>query len=411
MKLNNLKCEKAKPAAKPYRLTDGGGLRLLVMPTGAKLWRWKYRFEGKEKQMALGKYPEVPLAQARMLHAAARAKLANGNDPMTERKENKEQQKAELDEGKKAATLTYGSLVRQWFNWWGKNKNPKYALQVENLIEKYIIATLGKKLPAQITRLEIIAIVHAVDESGTRETARRILQFISQIFVFGCDRGLILSTPAAGIKPSNILSQPIDHGGRAHLPIAEVPELLAKMDEYDGNVLTRIAMHLLSLTFLRTRELLDAQWNEIDWEQKQWRIPPERMKMKRPHIVPLAKQTVGLLKRLHNLTGEGEWLFPNTRGDTKSMTRGTFLYALKRMGYKGRMTGHGWRAIASTWLHEHGFTHEHIELQLAHSSNDKVSAAYNFAKYLADRTVMMQAWADALDEMRNKGEHRLQVVA
>lgn len=411
MELTNLKCEKAKPRTKPYRIPDRQGLHLLVMPAGGKLWRWKYWFNGKQKQMALGKFPDVSLLEARKRHADVRLLLAQGTDPMAVRKETKEQQKIKLVEEKKTALFTFEWLARQWLDWWNANRAPRYATQMEARLMNYVLGVIGKKPPMKISRIELVALIQSIDAHGARDVARRMLQTINQIYEFGCDRGLIPMNPAAGIRPDRILSKAtVKHF--AHLPIAEIPALLCDMRDYNGNALTRIAMELLSLTFVRTSELIGGLWSEIDWEQKQWRIPPERMKMNRPHIVPLATQTVALLKRLYELTGESGRLFPEaSHHGNGTLCHSTVLNALYCMGYKGRMTGHGWRSIASTWLHEHGFDHEQIELQLAHVKQDKVSAAYNFALYLEDRTAMMQQWADTLDELREQGDHRLKIVA
>jgi integrase len=194
-------------------------------------------------------------------------------------------------------------------------------------------------------------------------------------------------------------------------PIEEVPELLRKMHDYSGTASTRLAMELLSLTFLRTGELIGGLWSEINWVEKLWRVPPERMKMKKPHIVPLSTQALALLERLHPITGESGRLFPEDRGGPGVMSNNTILKALDRMGYKGRMTGHGWRSITSTYLHEKAFDHEYIDLQLAHSNGDKVSGAYNYAKYLAPRSKMMQFWAKSLDQLGEKGKGRSLFIA
>jgi len=410
MELTNFKCEKAKPDTKPYRILDHRGLYLLVTPAGGKLWRWKYRFDGKQKQIALGKYPDVSLLDARKRHMDARLLLAQGTDPMAVRKETKEQQKVERVEEKKTSAFTFEWLARQWLDWWKADKAPRYAKQMEARLMLNVFGMIGKKPPMKISRIEIVALIQSIDAHGARDIARRMLQTINQVYEFGCDRGLIPMNPAAGIRPDRILSKAqIVH--LAHLSIGEVPALLCDMRNYSGGALTRIAMELLSLTFVRTSELIGGRWEEIDWAQKQWRIPAERMKMNRPHIVPLAAQTFALLKRLHGLTGESGRLFPKDFNHAGTMSNNTILQALERMGYRGKMTGHGWRSIASTWLHEHGFNHEQIELQLAHVKQDKVSASYNFALYLEDRTAMMQQWADTLDELREQGDHRLKIVA
>ena len=401
--LTDLKCRKAVPKEKPYRIADKGGLGLLITPTGGKLWRWAYRFNGKMKQMAFGKYPDVPLAEARKRHANARGDLANGVDPMAVRKEVKEQKRIQKVEVEKPKGLTFEDLTRAWFKWWKADKDKKHAKNVEARVEGDLIAKLGSKLPQEITRMELVRLTQEVDARGARDIARRNLQFVRRIYEYGINNGLLdqnTLNPAAGIQPDSILTRAVEENF-AHLPIGEVPTLLRKMQDYDGSALTRLAMELLSLTFVRTGELIGGLWSEINWERKVWVIPAERMKMKKPHIVPLSTQSIALLRRLHAITGESGRLFPISTGGAGAMSNNTILKALERMGYKGQMTGHGWRSIASTYLHENGFDHEHIELQLAHSKQDKVSGAYNYANYLEPRTSMMQAWADVLDRLRN----------
>ncbi len=400
--LSNLKCLNAKPKDKPYRIADRGGLALLVTPQDKKLWRWRYRFNGVAQQMALGKYPDVSLAAVRLRHAEARKLLEEGVDPMAKRREAKEQKRAEQVKVEQPVGLTVEALTRKWFKWWKADKNAKYAANVETRLESDIIAHIGKRTPESITRMEVVALIQAVDERGARDIAKRNLQIIRQIYDFGLDNGLLdqnTMNPAAAIRPDRILKKAVEEHF-ASVPITEVPRLLRMMRDYDGAALTRIAMDLLSLTFLRTGELIGGLWPEIDWHEKVWRVPEERMKMKKPHIVPLSTQSLTLLERLHAITGASGRMFPSVTDKAGVMSNNTILKALERMGYKGRMTGHGWRSIASTYLHEKGFDHDHIELQLAHSKVDKVSGAYNYAKYLEPRAVMMQAWADALDQLR-----------
>jgi len=406
--LSNLKCQKAAPEKKPYSIFDGGGLYLWVTPVGGKLWRWGYRHAGKNKLMSFGKYPDVSLAEARIRHANARGELANGIDPMALRKETKEQKKVELGEAALAEprVLTFATLTRQWFEWWKKDRNAKYAKNVQVRLEGDIIAKVGNKPPGEITRMDLVTLIKAVDARGARDIAKRNLQFVRQIYDWGMDNGLLdqnTVNPAAGIRPDKILTKVVEEHF-ASLPIEEIPELLRKMDSYNGTALTRIAMELIALTFLRTGELIGGLWSEIDWKQKTWRPAPERMKMKRPHIVPLSIQAMALLEKLRPISEKSGRLFPVATGGPGCMSNNTILQALEHMGYKGRMTGHGWRSVASTYLHEKGYDHEHIELQLAHSKVDKVSGAYNYAKYLTPRAAMMQFWADALDQLREDGE-------
>jgi integrase len=414
--LSNLKCAKAIPSAKPYSLFDGGGLHLRVTPVGGKLWRWAYRFEGKMKQMTFGKYPDVPLADARAHHAQARQLLAKGIDPMALRKEAKEQKKAkEVPVVEEPKGLTFEALTWKFFAWWKADKKADYVDDVESRLKRDIIPKVGNRIPGDVKRMEWVSVIQAIDERGARDLARRALHNVNQIYEFGMDNGLLDQNgvnPVAGIRPDKILSKVVEEHF-ASLPIGEVPVLLRKMRDYDGSALTRIALELLSLTFLRTSELIEGLWPEIEWKDKLWRLPKERMKgragLKKPHIVPLSTQSIALLDRLRVITGNSGRLFPSATDANGFMSNNTILKALDRMGYKGRMTGHGWRSIASTYLHEKGFDHEHIELQLAHSKEDKVSGAYNYAKYLEPRTKMMQAWADALDELREREVRRLVV--
>jgi integrase len=402
--LSNLKCEKAKPDKKPYRLADKGGLALLVTPEGGKIWRWRYRFDGQAKQMSLGKFPAVSLAQVRVKHAQARALLASGADPMAVRKEVKQEKQAELakTEEEVAPRLTFEDLVRKWFAWWKADKNERYVANVESRLEADVIAPLGKKDPAKITPVDLVNLIQATDARGARDVARRNLQFIRMIFKWAkihsyLDQNVL--NPASDIDPKMVLSKsvPVKY---CHLDIEEVPELLRQMRNYSGNVLTRIAMELLSLTFVRTGEMIRAEWSEIDWKNRRWNIPKEHMKMKMPHIVPLSKQTFALLERLHDISGASGRLFPDFNGGNGTMSNNTILKALERMGYKGRMTGHGWRHIASTYLRGAHFDKYWVEAQLSHKESG-VSGVYNEAEWLEERGKMMQHWADFLDECRD----------
>ncbi|MGA2051126.1 MAG: integrase arm-type DNA-binding domain-containing protein [Terracidiphilus sp.] len=404
--LSNIQCQKAGAKVAPYRLTDKGGLALLITPEGGKLWRWRYRFKGVARQMAFGKYPDVPLADARSYHADARKLLANGVDPMALRKETKEQEKVELAKAavEEPKALTFGALTLLWYDWWKKGMNAKYAKNVLVRLEGDIIAKVGTRLPAEITRMEWVQVTQAVDSRGARDIAKRNLQFVKAIYDWGLDNGHLdqnALNPAAGIKPQKILSKVVEEHF-ASLPIQEIPELLRKMRDYNGSAVTRIAMELMNLTFLRTGELIGGLWPEIDWKWKMWRVPAERMKMKRLHLVPLATQSIALLERLRSITGESGRLFPVEGDGPGFMSKNTILQALGHMGYKGRMTGHGWRTVAGTFLREKRFNADHIEVQLSHSkkSKDQVAAVYDQAKYIDDRIVMMQFWADSLDELR-----------
>lgn len=389
MPLTDTAVKKAKAGPKPVKLSDGKGMYLLITPTGSKLWRWKFRVLGKEKVMALGAYPDVSLAQARDSLDAARKLLAVGQDPMAKRKADK---LASLT----AAENSFEAVARKWWAQWKPARSAQHAGQVMRRFEANVFPHIGARPVSQIQAPELVAMLKAIEARGVNDVAKRAHQTSSQVFRYAIAHGHATRNPAADIKPGDVLASR-QKQNLARIDGKELPELLRHIDAYQGAAITRLAMKLMALTFVRTTELIGAHWEEFDLKAARWDIPAERMKMKTPHIVPLSVQAVNVLKTLHLITGHGPMLFPGERDHEKSMSNNTILKALERMGYKGRMTGHGFRGIASTLLHEMGFNHAHIELQLAHQERDAVSAAYNHATYLRERTKMMQHWADYLD--------------
>jgi integrase len=245
--------------------------------------------------------------------------------------------------------------------------------------------------------------VKSIEGRGVGDLARRALETTGQIFRFGIAHGYTKRNPASEIKPSDIL-RPTKKNNLARIDAKDLPGLLRAIEVYQGSHVTRLAIKLMALTFVRTTELIGAKWEEFDMEARRWNLPAERMKMDTPHIVPLAAQAIEVLEMLRTLTGDSEFLFPGDRTPEKTMSNNTILMALKRMGYQGRMTGHGFRGLASTILHEKGYEHEHIELQLAHAPRNAVSAAYNHALYLEPRAKMMQDWADFLEQTQRGGK-------
>ncbi|MBP7308033.1 MAG: tyrosine-type recombinase/integrase [Polaromonas sp.] len=378
----------AKPQDKPYKLTDGNGLHLLISPSGAKLWRYRYTYAGKEKLMSLGAYPVVSLSDARQAHLEARKQLSTV-DPMELRKTEKKAKLLDAENSFKSAALL-------WWNNWKNTRSSQHALQVKARFEQNIFPYIGARPVAQIESPELVTMLKSIEARGVSDVAKRALQTSGQVFRYAIAHGLAKRNPAADIKPSDIL-KPVAKRNLARIDGKDLPELLRKIEAYQGTPITRLAMKLMALTFVRTSELIGARWAEFDLEAGRWEIPKERMKMKTPHIVPLAAQTVNLLKTLQLVTGHTDLLFYGERDHNKPMSNNTILQALKRMGYAGLMTGHGFRGVASTLLHEQGFDHAHIELQLAHMERNQVSAAYNHATYLPQRFTMMQAWADYLD--------------
>ncbi|MFO1225290.1 tyrosine-type recombinase/integrase [Roseateles sp.] len=392
MPLTDTACKNAKQAQKPFKLFDALGLYLLVQPTGGKLWRLKYRFAGKEKLLSLGRYPEIGLRDARRRRDDARSRLADGLDPGQERKAEKLQQRL-------AVESTFEAVARAWWGQWSPVRTKKHAHQVLTRLEADVFPEIGSLPVASITASQLIAISLKIEKRGAHDVAKRAYQTCGQVLRFAVARGLAERNPAADVRPSDALKSTVKVN-YARLEPKEVPELLRRIEDYDGSPYTRLALKLMALTFVRTSELIGAHWTEFDLESAQWRIPAERMKMRTPHIVPLSRQAIEVLRELELLRSGRELVFPGERDHTKPMSNNTLLFALYRMGYHSRMTGHGFRGIASTILHELGHRHDLIELQLAHQQRNAVSAAYNHATYLAQRSTMMQAWADHLDGLR-----------
>ena len=393
MSLTDTKARTAKPKEKAYRLADSGGLYLEVMSNGSKYWRWKYRFDGKEKRLALGVYPQVTLAVARSKRNDQQKILKEqGSDPLQQRRE------AKLT-ARIRAGHTFEAIAREWWNHWKGVRSRRHADYVLRRLEIDIFPSLGGKPIEDISAPRIIAVIRTIEKRGALDIAKRALQTCGQIFRYAVAHGICERNPVADIKPQDAL-KPRKKENYARLSAAEFPELLRKIETYDGAMTTRVALRLMALTFVRTSELIGARWKEFDLDAAEWRIPGERMKMKTPHIVPLSRQAVETLRELSQLTSSNELLFPGERDHQKPMSNNTILYALYRMGYHSRMTGHGFRGLASTILHESGYRHDYIELQLAHQERDETSAAYNHALYLKERRKMMQAWADMLDVMK-----------
>lgn len=397
MALTDTAIRAAKPKDKAFKLYDEAGLFIQVTPSGGKWWRFKYRFDDKEKLLSLGTYPEVSLLDARERRNNARKLLASEPpiDPSAKR---------QADDAEKTAnkTNTFQVWAGKWWDKWQQDKSPRHADYVKRRLEADIYPSIGKLPINQIEAYEIVEAIKAISERGALDMAKRAHQTIGQVFRYAIahsKESKAKRNPASEIKPSDIIqSRPKQNYARVDLK--ELPQLLRDLEASKSQPLTRLAVKLIALTFVRTTELIEARWTEFDFDEKQWRLPAERMKMKTPHIVPLSRQAIYVLEQLKSISGHCELVFPNQNNHSKPMSNNTILKALELAGYKHRMTGHGFRGIASTALHEQGFDHQHIELQLAHQERNQVSAAYNHALYLNQRTAMMQHWADYLDELK-----------
>jgi integrase len=395
MSLTDKAIRNAKPRAKPYKLSDSGGLFLLVQPSGSKWWRYKYRFAGKEKLLALGSYPAVSLQEARERHFHARKALDMGSDP-SEKKQ----------VAKRLAVLksenSFEAIAREWHQNQLAKWTPRYSASVIKRIEADIFPKIGSRPIADISASELLGVLRNVEGRGASDLAHRLLQVCGQVFTYALITERATRNPAAEMRGA---LKPVVKTNYAYLKANELPEFLMKADNYDGHPQTKLAIKFLMLTFVRTAELRGAEWKEIDLEEAEWRIPAERMKMKTQHIVPLSKQAVQTLRELLPITGQWKYVFPNQQKPSGCMSENTILYALYRMGYHSRTTGHGFRSTASTILNEHGFIADVIERQLAHTEHDRVRAAYNHAQYLPERRKMMQWWADYLDDVGRKKQN------
>lgn len=385
--LTDVKVRNAKVPAKPTKLSDERGLYVLCSPKGGKWWRYKYRYAGKEKLLSLGTYPEVSLAEAREARDDARRQLAKGVDPSEIRRQEK-RQKAQV------VANDFAAVASEWLDKVKPSWAAVYHSDTKKRFKAFVFPYIGARAIAGITVPEVLTLLRRIEARGTMVTAHKVLRACGQVFRYGIITGRCERNPAADLRGAlRALPRP-KH--MAALPAAELPTFLRNIASYDGDVQTRLALILLSLTFVRTTELRGAMWSELDLERADWTIPAERMKGGVAHHVPLSAQAVATFRGLKEMNGRWPWVFPG-RTPTKPMSKNTILFALYRMGYHSRMTGHGFRALASTTLNEMGYRSDVIERQLAHIDKNAVRAAYNRSQYIDERRTMMQAWADFLD--------------
>lgn len=390
--LTELQIRRAKPAEKTYRLADGKGLYLEVMPNGSRYWRMKYRFDDKEKRAAFGVYPEVSLAQARQRCLDARKLLADGVDPTEQKKEDKRVRALE-------AVSTFEAVAREWFESQKAAWTEVYAEKVINSLEVDAFPKIGPKPIGDIEAPHMLEILRAIEARGVRETAKRVLQRSRAVFQYGIMTGRCARNPASDIDAETVLKKGAGVKHMARVKPVEIPQLMRDIATYSGDRVTQLALQFMALTFARTKEMIRAEWSEIDEKAAEWRIPAERMKMRDPHIVPLSRQALEVLKDLRDLNGGERFIFYSVQGRSRGpISNNTMLFALYRMGYKSRMTGHGFRGLAATVLRELGYSRDVVDRQLAHAERNQVTAAYVHAEYLPERRKMMQHWADFLAE-------------
>ncbi|WP_036267863.1 tyrosine-type recombinase/integrase [Methylocaldum szegediense] len=389
MPLTDNTIRNAKPHQKPVRLYDSGGLYLEVAPSGGKWWRFKYRFDGKEKRISLGTYPETSLKEAREKRDHARKLVAQGIDPSAERKATKT-----------AESETFEAIYREWLEKFSPRWAPSHKENIVRRIEKDILPWLGARPIAELKAADLLTALRRIEARGALESAHRTKQACGQVFRYAVATGRAERDPTADLRGA--LPPSTKKSFAAITDPKDVGALLRVIDGYEGSFIVRCALRLAPLVFVRPGELRQAEWSEFDLERGEWRIPGSKMKMKEPHIVPLSRQALVILEELRPFTGTGRYLFPSERSRDRPMSDGTVNAALRRMGYGSDvMTGHGFRTTACSILNEQGWNRDAIERQLSHAERNKVRAAYHRAEHLPERRKMMQAWADYLDSLKN----------
>lgn len=374
------------------KLNDGDGLYLFIHDDGAKYWRLRYRFDEKEKLLSVGVFPDISLADARKRADELRKQIANGQDPSVNRQKAKAEKKV-------SNANTFEVVAREWFGKQVATWAPSHTRDVKRRLEKDLFPSLGKRPIGEITAPELLAAVRKIEARGATDLAHRVLGVAGQVFRYGVATGRCVSDVSRDLRGA---LTPHQKTNQAAVEEKGLPDLMRAVAAYDkepinGDTQTRLALQLIALTFVRTNELIGATWDEIDMKAAMWVIPGARMKGGKDHLVPLAKQPLAILKELKTLAGDSEYVLPG-RNSNKPLSNNTILFALYRLGYKGKMTGHGFRAVASTWLNESGkFEADWVEAQLAHTPSNEVRSAYNRAKYLPARTKMMAAWANHID--------------
>ncbi len=397
--LSDVEIKKAKPQEKPHKLFDGGGLYLLVTPTGGKLWNLKYNFSGKEKKLSFGAYPAVSLADARQRRDDAKKLLANGQDPGAIKK-------ALQDAAIVEAAVEINTFEKVALEWYAKNKKvwvESHSVSIKGRLNTYILPAFGNKPITEITPVDIRSMLLDIEARGLRETGKRVKVIVGQICRYAIALGYAQYDPSGSLKLSELYAKVTDERHHAALvKPKEVAELLRAIDSFQGSFVVKTGLSLAPMLFVRPGELRQMEWSEVDLDEGLWSLPAGKMKTRNEHLVPLSQQAMELLQAIKPLTGSGRYVFPNLRSPLRPMSEVALLAALRRIGYsKEEMTVHGFRAIARTILDEVlGFRVDIIEHQLAHAVRDANGRAYNRTSFLDDRRKMMQQWSDYLDGLK-----------
>ena len=381
-----MQIRRAKPEAKAYTLGDGQGLSLLIEPNGSKSWRFRYRYAGKPKMISLGVYPTIKLADARSRRDEARKLVAEGKNPSEVRKEQKLALQTESENA-------FEKIAREWHQLKSAKWSAGYASDIMEAFKNDIFPYVGTRSVGEIKPLELLNVLRKIENRGALEKTRKVRQRCSEVFRYA------IATGRAEYNPAADLSSALEVHQSNHFPFLkadEIPDFLRALDNYIGSRVVQIATKLLMITGVRTIELRAALWSEFDLANAIWEIPAERMKMRRPHLVPLSPQALKLLNELKMMTGSYRYVFPGRNDPNKPMSEASINQVIKRIGYGGRTTGHGFRHTLSTILHEQGYESSWIEMQLAHVDKNSIRGTYNHAQYLEGRRTMMDWYSDFL---------------
>ncbi|EMT6576982.1 tyrosine-type recombinase/integrase [Providencia rettgeri] len=391
MKLTVKQIDSSKPKEKDYKLSDGGGLYLLVKTNGGKYWRLKYRIDGKEKLLAIGIYPTVTLADARRKRDDAKRLLADGIDPNQQRKEQKQASKIE-------SVNTFKNIALEWYEGRKDRWSVGYRDDMMDAFEKDVFPYIGNRPIAEIKPMELLEVLSIMEKRGATEKLKKVRQRCGEVWKYAIITGRAEYNPAPDLASAFV---PHKREHYAHLSVSELPEFLSSIDKYMGSQIVRVALRVLILTGVRPGELRKAEWSEINVDTKVWEIPAEKMKMRRPHIVPLSEQVIDLLKQIHPISGSYQYIFPSRTDYRKHISDMALNTMIRRMGYSGRATGHGFRHTMSTILHEQGYNTAWIETQLAHVDKNSIRGTYNHAQYIDGRREMLQWYADYMGALEN----------
>jgi integrase len=393
MSLTDVQCRKAQPQEKGYRLPDGAGMFLWVTPAGGKIWRMRYRFPkgGKEKLIVFGEYPAMSLMDARERRLEVQRLLNNNIDPMAIKK-------GQLEDTRTEQSNTFENTALKWFEFNKHKWTERNAGYVFRRLQTGLFPYIGGIPMVQLKRKQILEAIRHTEEKGNNDLAHRLASYCKQICSYALHEEIIEANPALELSGALKKYKKEHH---AALEAHEIPAFLDTLERNDArlHIPTKLAIKLIMLTFVRTQELIGTRWEEVDFENAQWTIPAERMKMRQPHIVPLSRQALDIFHKLKEINGHREFVFPNYHNPRKTMSNSTILRGLYQLGYQGKLTGHGFRATAMSAIMEKlGYRYEVVDRQLAHAPKTKVQAAYDRAKFLDERTRMMQDWADWLDK-------------